>query len=158
MLISLCLTEQASMTVTSILRVLRSLCLCVGTSLTVSKASMNVIFTTEKPVLMCRSHRDSDLCPGDADQPLFICRSLRHRDLCPAYTDQPLFIYRILNDSDLCPADADHPLFIHDHDLFILSKLISLCLSAEASVTVTSVLGMLTSLPCNITPSLPDDR
>ncbi len=28
----------------------------------------------------------------------------------------------------------------------------------EASVTVTSVLGMLTSLPCNITPSLPDDR
>ncbi len=35
-----------------------------------------------------------------------------------------------------------------DHHPFIL----------EASVTVTSVLGMLTSLPCNITPSLPDDR
>ena len=37
-------------------------------------------------------------------------------------------------------------------------SLTNACLCAEASVTVTSVLGMLTSLPCNITPSLQDDR
>ena len=59
-----------------------------------------------------------------------------------------LFIYRSRNVQSVA----------HKLCVSVYLSLTNACLCAEASVTVTSVLGMLTSLPCNITPSLQDDR
>ena len=45
---------------------------------------------------------------------------------------------------------------IHHHKIVTLS--IHLFLILGSVTTVESVVGMMTNLPCNITPSLPDDK